>query len=127
MAPRRTWTFPMLKSAKARVEAGETWDEVSQDMGVNVSTLRKQIFKQLGPLDHSNRPRRFSNEALLIKAISLRNRKGLSYGMIKDEIGWPKKVISLRQAVKRYAAYHNIKLKSGWPTHRKCRWDNHDD
>lgn len=126
MAPRRTWTFPMLRSAKQRVEAGETWNQVADSMGVNTGTLRKQVYTQLGAVDLSKRPRVFAREVMILEAIRLRNTEKLSYGIIKERIGWDKQVVSLRQAVKRYASHHGLDLHMGKPKKRRCRWGSHE-
>jgi hypothetical protein len=126
MAPRHTWTFPELRSAKSRVEAGETWDQVAASFGVNTSTLRKQVYTHLGSLDLSKRPRVFAREVMILEAIRLRNTEKLSYALIKDRIGWDKQVVALRQAVKRYAAHHELELHMGKPLKRRCRWSEHE-
>ena len=126
MSPRRTWTFPELRSAKSRVEAGETWDQVAASFSVNTSTLRKQVYTHLGSLDLSKRPRVFAREVMLLEAIRLRNTEKLSYGLIKERVGWDKQVVALRQAVKRYAAHHELELHMGKPAKRRCRWSKHE-
>ena len=116
----------MLRSAKQRVEAGETWNQVADSMGVNTGTLRKQVYTQLGAVDLSKRPRVFAREVMILEAIRLRNTEKLSYGIIKERIGWDKQVVSLRQAVKRYASHHGLDLHMGKPKKRRCRWGTHE-
>lgn len=126
MAPQRTWTFPMLRRAKARIEAGESWADVAQDMDVNMSTLRKQVYVHLGKIDRSNCPKRFKREAMLVEAIRLRNTEKMSYGMIKDAVGWPRTTCALQQSIRRYAAYHELEVFKGLPTKRRSRWDDYE-
>ena len=96
----------MLRRAKSRIEAGESWADVAQDMDVNMSTLRKQVYVHLGKIDRSNCPKRFKREAMLVEAIRLRNTEKMSYGMIKDAVGWPRTTCALQQSIRRYAAFH---------------------
>jgi len=120
----RSWTMPELRRVKARVEAGERWATVAADFNVHESTVRKQVYTHLGKMDFSARPRTFTREAMLLKAISLRNDEGLSYGIIVDRVGWPHTVVALRQAMRRYAEHHGMKLLKGKPRVRRCRWGN---
>jgi len=126
MGKHRSWTFPELRRARARVEAGETWDQIAEDFGVHSSTLRKQVYKHIGRPNLTKRPRKILREKMLLEAIALRNNERLSYGIIKERIGWPRLVVTLRQSVKRYARLHDIELYAGFPDKRKNRWDNRE-
>lgn len=126
MADRREWTFPELRRARARVEAGETWDQIAADFGVHSSTLRKQVYKYIGCPDLTKRPKTMMREKLILEAIALRNNERLSYGIIKERIGWPRQVVTLRQSVMRYAELHDLEVFAGFPKTRKNRWDNHE-
>ena len=117
----------MLRRAKARVEHGEKWKDVAEDMDVNVSTLRKQIHQHIGKIDRSNSPKRFARESMLIEAIRLRNTERMSYPMVRDHVGWPRTTVALEQAIRRYAAHHEIEVYKGFPNKRRCRWENSDE
>tara|TARA_R110000796_G_scaffold197077_2_gene313487 strand:+ start:2660 stop:3013 length:354 start_codon:yes stop_codon:yes gene_type:complete len=117
----------MLRRAKGRVESGEKWKDVAEDMDVNVSTLRKQIHQHLGKIDRSDSPKRFARESMLIDAIRLRNTERMSYPMIRDRVGWPRTTVALEQAIRRYAEHHKIAVYKGFPHKRRCRWENNDE
>jgi len=117
----------MLRRAKTRVEHGEKWKDVAEDMDVNVSTLRKQIHQHLGKIDRSNSPKRFLRESMLIEAIRLRNTELMSYPIIRDRVGWPRTTVALEQAIRRYASHHEIEVYKGFPNKRRCRWENNDE
>lgn len=129
MGKQREWTITEIKRAKQRVEGGETWDEVSADMGVHTNTLRKQVYRVVGKLDLSKRQHLKKNrdrEKLLLSAVALRNGERLSWSLIAERVGWAGDVEALRQAVRRYAKKHNLKLMLGLPAVRRTKWDNRE-
>lgn len=129
MGKQREWTITEIKRAKQRVEAGETWDEVSADMGVHTNTLRKQVYRVAGKLDLSKRQHLKKNrdrEKLLLSAVALRNGERLSWSLIAERVGWSGDVEALRQAVRRYAKKHGLKLTLGLPAVRRTKWDNRE-
>lgn len=124
MGRRRTWTMAELQKAKARAESGETWSSIAKDFNIQASTVRKQVRTHLGPVK-SRPPRKpdpeYANK--IHRAVVMRNVEFASWSIIADHIGWHASRQALRKAVNRYAATHELEVRSGFPETRKCRWD----
>lgn len=127
---RRQWTLQELRRARDLVESGKTWAEAGKTLGANPSTLRHQLRKQGLRPDMSKRVRKpLKHESLLQRAVSLRNSKHKSWGLIAIEIDWPlgeprseHQRHSLRTYCTRFAKRCEIPLWSGNPEERFTKW-----
>ena len=127
---RRQWTLQELRKARDLVESGKSWREAGKILGANPHTLRHQLRKQGFSPDMSKRPRKpMKHESLLQQAISLRNAKHKSWGVIAVEINWPigeprskNQRQSLQIYCRRFAKRCRLTLWSGNPEERFTKW-----
>lgn len=129
VAKQRTWTMAELRRAKERVELDETWDEVAADMGVHSSTLRKQVYRVLGTPDLTKRARLRKNrerEQMLLNGIAEVNGNEVSWSIAAERVGWKGESETFRQACRRYAKKHGLKLRKGTPKVRRSRWGSRE-
>ena len=115
--PHRKWKLTDLQEVKQRVLDGGTLVAEARRMQVPEATLRDAMARLVGKPQRDRRA--FSREALLLRAIALRNEQHLSWPAITTRVGYPHKPDTLGRECMRYARAHDHFLFSNFKGPRK--------
>lgn len=102
---RHWWSLTELKAAKQRIVRGGDIEEIAQRLGVKESQLYRALLKWgFNPTPYTGCTNRAVRRKEDHRIFSLR-QKGLSYGQIARELGWPDNQSGQRRVGRRIKAY----------------------